>query len=192
MAKKLTFDKEVDRVDRLLSKWGISVGNLAGARTKRRELAVTLARCHPGVFTDTVLEVLGKEARLQGIHKPALWIYGLLTDEVERGSYLPEVLRAAASPPPVDAGEPGYHMRLHPGTKGYLAQEATKHGTSVAEEAQYRRMRWMYSRYKGDGWSIAKIADESQVTRELAKQEISAEMVIQDGMTLEEWEKSRK
>lgn len=192
MGKKLTFDKEVDRVDRLLSKWGICVGNLGGAKAQRRELATTLARCHPGVFQEVVFEAMVKEARLQGIQKPPLWIYGILSDEVERSTYLPEILREAATPPAVDAGEPGYHMRLKPGTQAYLKKRAELAGTTVEEETKDHQKRWMYARYRWEGWSIAKIAEESNVTREFAKQEISAEMVIQDGCTLQEWEKSRK
>lgn len=192
MAKKLTFDREVDRVDRLLSKWGISVGNLAGARAKRRELAVTLARGHPGVFTDVLFEAMAKEARLQGIHKPPLWMYGILVDEVERRTYLPELLRGVLRGSQSAPFEPGGSMRLQPGTQAYLEQQAKLAGTTVEEEAQDRRMKWMYARYRWDGWSTAKIAEESNVTRQFARDEISAEMVIQDGCTLDEWEKSKK
>jgi hypothetical protein len=194
MTKKLAFDKEIDRVDRLLSKWGICVGNLGDAKAKRRELAVTLARCHPGVFTDVVFEVMVKEARLRGLKAVQLWIYGLLSDEVERGAYLPELLREAATAPPVDAGEPGFHMRIHPGTPGYLELEAEKHGTTISEESYIRQARWMYARYRGDGWTIARVAEESKVTRQFAREQISAEFVIQTGETLEQWEtnKSKK
>ena len=184
------FERETNRIDGLLAKWGVHVGGQWRAR--RRKLAVVLAREYAGVVSDGVFEAFMEEAKTRSLKNPTRWIADILDDDDERKFYFPEILKMAkGEPKPGSRPEPG-DRKIHPGSKEEFQRQAESRGTTYSEEVFRARRMWMWSRCWGDRWPMARIADEQGITVEEAREQISAEFKCQDGVTLEEWEASQK
>jgi len=176
------FSTEVQRVDTLLCKWGINVGNLGGARGRRREIALALAKDFPDQITDLVLDCFIKEGRLQGWKNPRAWAAKVLEDEGERNGYLPEILsQSNGAPRRGDPVEFGRKLRYSPGSQEALSRQAEVNGTTVSEEQHYYRQRWIYYRVKFDGVSLDLAAQEACVPLQQAQEEFEAERGVQEG-----------
>jgi hypothetical protein len=187
------FEAEVQRVDTLLAKWGILVGNLGGSRGRRREIATSLATENAGVLTDLVLAAFMAEAETQGVKNPRGWIAGILSDKGEREAYLPEIVKQAAgksreaSRKRKESRGPGDHM-IQPGEQEELKKRADQSGRTYSEEVYLARRGAITAYYWADGKSVAEIAEFQGMDKELCREEISKGLQVQFGKTIEEWE----
>lgn len=178
------FAAEVQRIDVLMAKWGILLGNLGGNRTRRRELATVLALEHGGIVTDLVFKAFIDEGKLQGIREVRGWLVGILENEAERKAYFPEVIKTSQGSPSSIKGEekaergPGDFME-QVGSRAYLQKKANTYGTTLSEETFRARRMWMWSRCWGDRWEFTAIADEQQIPVEQCRKEVSDEMQVQ-------------
>lgn len=139
--------READRVDCLLVKWGCGVGNLGGARDKRRAVSEGIAVGIPGRITDRVMAAFFKEAGLIGVKKAALWVMGILEDPSELKGYLPEIERLVRGEERRGLKpEPGASMLIHP-------------GETKTREEEYQRRRQMLWTEHARGAAIAHLSE---------------------------------
>lgn len=192
------FTAEVSRVDSLLSKWGVLVGGLGDSRARRREISTALARHHPGLLTDRVMEQAMAEARTQSVRNAKAWLVGILGNPEERASYLPELARMAneakAGDPAVtrDVKQDGPGDRKHdPHSREALAKEADASGRTVGELLHLKRRFAMFGYHCYDRTPIAQVAELQGMTVEDCRAQIDAECKIQTDMSLDEWQASR-